>query len=256
MRRYILFLAVLAGWLVVGAGSAYANRFGPPWQARVAVDQTVLYTQADRASSPVGPLSKGQIIVVTGVAKGPDGADWNLTPDGYVPASDIAEDYTPWIAEVSVPSVSVYAKPTTAEGIRRTARQGDLLRVTGVSPGIEGDTNTWWATTEGYVALRTIRAATSDWAVSWSLPAAREALVSWWGRARSQANVRAAATTDAPIVGRLVAGDRVKVLAEEDGEPVNGNATWYRIDGGRYAGPISSQRSLHGRTMRRRARGS
>ncbi|MBI4493944.1 MAG: L,D-transpeptidase [Chloroflexi bacterium] len=37
-------------------------------------------------------------------------------------------------------------------------------------------------------------------------------------------------------MGRLVAGQWVKVLGEEDGQPVSGNTTWYRIDGGRFAG--------------------
>jgi lipoprotein-anchoring transpeptidase ErfK/SrfK len=55
---------------------------------------------------------------------------------------------------------------------------------------------------------------------------------------RSQANVRVAATVKAPVVGTLVPGDRVKVLAEEQGDPVSGNATWYRIDGGRFAGAL------------------
>jgi hypothetical protein len=50
--------------------------------------------------------------------------------------------------------------------------------------------------------------------------------------------VRAAPTTGAPVVGTLVPGDRVKVLSELTGTAVNGNATWYRIDGGRYAGAV------------------
>ena len=50
--------------------------------------------------------------------------------------------------------------------------------------------------------------------------------------------MRAAATTKAPIVGSLVPGDRVKVLAEVKGDAVGTNTTWYRIDGGRYAGAV------------------
>jgi hypothetical protein len=144
----------------------------------------------------------------------------------------------PWVAEVSVPGVSIYARPNLSEPIRRTAVQGDLLRVTGISPGLEGDTAMWWATTEGYVGLHTLRVATSEWATSWMMPDASEALGGWWGGIRAQANVRAAPTTRAPIVGGLVPGDRVKVLAELTGEPVGANATWYRIDGGRYAGAV------------------
>jgi hypothetical protein len=139
---------------------------------------------------------------------------------------------------VSVASVSIYARPNTSEPIRRTARQGDLLRVTGASPGIEGDTNAWWSTTEGYVGLRTLREATSDWARNWTLPSAADAPSGWWAAIRSQANVRAGATTQAPIVGSLVPGDRVKVLAEVQGDAVGANTTWYRIDGGRYAGAL------------------
>jgi lipoprotein-anchoring transpeptidase ErfK/SrfK len=174
--------------------------------------------------------------VVTGEAVGADATAWTQTPDGWLRSDQLAEDAQPWIAEVSAPSVSIYARPNTKEPIRRTARQGDLLRVTGASPGIEGDPNTWWATTEGYVGLHTVRAAPSDWAASWILPVAADAPDGWWAAVRSQANVRAAASTKAPIVGSLVPGDRVKVLAEQPGDPVGTNATWYRIDGGRYAG--------------------
>src|SRR5919199_190851 len=38
--------------------------------------------------------------------------------------------------------------------------------------------------------------------------------------------------------GRPAAGDRVKVLEEVAGDAVGGNPTWYRIDGGRYAGAV------------------
>src|SRR5207249_4007049 len=67
-------------------------------------------------------------------------------------------------------------------------------------------------------------------------PAAREAPGGWWGRIASEARVHVAPSTQAPVVGMLEADDRVKVLAEEQGEAVDGDATWYRIDGGRYAG--------------------
>ena len=112
------------------------------------------------------------------------------------------------------------------------------MRVSGVSPGIEGDTAIWWATTEGYVGLHMLREATSDWARNWALPDGSEATSGWWGAIRSQANVRAAPTTGTPVVGGLVPGDRVKVLGELTGAAVNGNPTWYRIDGGRYAGAV------------------
>ena len=70
------------------------------------------------------------------------------------------------------------------------------------------------------------------------MPPADDALSGWWGSPKSQANVRAAATTKAPVVGTLVPGDRVKVLAEVQGDAVSGNSVWYRIDGGRYAGAV------------------
>src|SRR5260370_26997801 len=222
----------------VGTPTVLASRFDPPWQSRVAVDQATLYSQADRGAAAVGPLSRGQLVVVVHELTATDGKPWTQVPDGFIPSSDIAEDMSPWIAEVSVPSVPIYARPSAQEPIRRTAKQGDLLRVSGVSPGIEGDTATWWATTEGYVSLHTLREATSDAAQNWTLPDGSQATSGWWGAIRSQANVRAAPTTAAPVVGTQVPGDRVKVLGELNGTAVNGNATWYRIDGGRYAGAV------------------
>jgi lipoprotein-anchoring transpeptidase ErfK/SrfK len=235
----LLPLAVLA-WLSFGglAPAAYASRFGPPWQSRVIVDSATLYTQADRGSAPVGPLSKGQIVVVINESTGSDGTAWTQTPDGWIVSNQVAEDMQPWVAEVTVPSVSIYARPNTKEPIRRTARRGDLLRVTGASPGIEGDTNVWWSTTEGYVGLQTLHESSSEYAQGWTLPSADAAPDGWWGAVRSQANVRAAASTRAPVVGTLVPGDRIKVLDEVSGEAVSGNRTWYRIDGGRYAGAM------------------
>ena len=234
-------VALLGAWVAIVSATApaHANRFGPPWQSRVVVDQTTLYNQPDKTSAIVGPLSRGQIVVVVGdQITATDGTQWTQVPDGYLPSSDVAEDTNPWIAEVAVPSVSIYARPNPNEPIRRTAKQGDLLRVTGASPGIDGDTSVWWSTTEGYVGLHTLREATSDWATGWTLPKAVDAPNGWWGAIRSQANVRAAASVKAPIVGMLVPGDRVKVLDEVQGDAVGGNAKWYRIDGGRYAGAL------------------
>ena len=52
----------------------------------------------------------------------------------------------------------------------------------------------------------------------------------------ADANVRAGPTTEAPSVGHLGGGQLVKVLVEGPGQDVLGSATWYEIDGGRYAG--------------------
>src|SRR5207244_7509166 len=93
--------------LTMLAPSALASRFDPPWQSRIVVDQTMLYSQADRASAPVGPLSRGQLVVVVLELTGSDGKPWTQVPDGFIPSTDVAEDMTPWIAEVSVPSVSI-----------------------------------------------------------------------------------------------------------------------------------------------------
>jgi lipoprotein-anchoring transpeptidase ErfK/SrfK len=237
-RAALIPLLAAVVWLSGGAIDASANRFGPPWQSRVAVDQATLYTQADRAAAQVGPLARGQIVVVIGESVAADGTAWTRVPDGFLLSSDVEEDYRPWIAEVSVPSVSIYARPSTKEPIRRTAKQGDLQRVVGVSPGIEGDTGLWWATTEGYVGLHTLRTSASEWATDWALPTGADAPLGWWGAIRSTANVRAAPTTRAPVVGQLASGDRVKVLSEIKGDPVGANTTWYRIDGGRYAGAV------------------
>src|SRR5579859_7764090 len=117
---------VMLGWLALGVIPAHANRFGPPWQSRVIVDQATLVSQPDPRSTPVGPLSRGQLVVVVGETTAPDGTAWTQTPDGWLPSSQIQEDMQPWVAEVSVPSVSIYARPNTGEPIRRTAKQGDL----------------------------------------------------------------------------------------------------------------------------------
>jgi hypothetical protein len=214
----------------------FASRFGPPWQARVTVDETSLYADPDLTSEVVGPLSRDQLVVVVGETTAADGNAWSQLPDGWLLSSDIGEDYSPWIAEVSVASVSIYARSNSQEPVRRTASEGDLLRVCGLAPGIGGDSAIWWATTEGYVGLHTLRAASSEWSASWVCPDGSQAPDGWWASVRSQANVRAGASTKAPIVGSLVPGDRVKVLEEVPGDPVRSNATWYRIDGGRYAG--------------------
>ena len=152
----------------------------------------------------------------------------------------IAADVAPqperfWIGQVTWPAANVHAKPNAQSDIRRVANEGDLLRVAGRSSGIDGDAGEWWATTEGYVALDGLREASGEWVEAWQMPNAEEALHGFWVEVGSQASVRAGPTLNAPTVGTLEPGMRVKVLAEErdpDGDPV----PWYRIDGGRYAG--------------------
>jgi len=132
--------------------------------------------------------------------------------------------------------VPIRVKPSAEADVKRLGAEGDLLRVWGVAPGLEGDPGTWWATHEGFVALGQIRPTASEWAQWWGLPGADEALDGWWGAAADTASVRVAGTLEAPAVGQLAAGTRVKVLREEAGEPVDGDVRWYRIDGGPYAG--------------------
>ena len=215
---------------------AHANRFGPPWQAQVVAQETMAFSQPDPQATPVGPLERSAIVVVVGETTGADGQAWTQTTLGYVRSADLVEKYDSWVAEVIAPETAVYAKPNPAGGIRRTASQGDLLRVTGVAPGLEGDDHLWWTTTEGYVALDSLTRSYSQWAEGWTLPDASLAPQGWWGEVSSTANVRAAPTTSAPMLGQLDADDHVKVLEVQDGEPVEGSTTWYRLDGGRFAG--------------------
>jgi lipoprotein-anchoring transpeptidase ErfK/SrfK len=218
------------------AGAAHADRFGPPWQVEVTADQTIVRERPDSGAAPVGPMPRGAVTILLDEIRGADGATWVVTPVGFIPAADVDELRDSWIAEVTAPSVSVYGKADAKSGVRRTARQGDLLRVTGVSAGLDGDPNIYWATTEGFVDIGTITQSTGRWVEEWTLPEGSEAPDGWWGAVSSAANVRAGATTEAAIVGEFAGGEVVKVLAEEEGESVNGNSTWYRIDGGRYAG--------------------
>jgi lipoprotein-anchoring transpeptidase ErfK/SrfK len=207
---------------------AHADRFGPPWMDRVTADSTTLYTTLDR-SQPTGALLRDTIVVVLGQQD-----DMIQVPDGWVAAADLAETTAPWVAEVSDPSVSVYAYPDLKSTIRRSGQQGDLFRVTGVSLGV-GNNDIWWATTEGYVGLGSIRPATSAWAKQWTLPTVDLAPLGWWGLA-SAANARVGPSADAPSVGELSGGEHVKVLESARGQEVDGDPTWYRIDGGRFAG--------------------
>jgi lipoprotein-anchoring transpeptidase ErfK/SrfK len=237
MRRTlpIAALSCVACWLTLGASPTDASRFGTPWQARVIVDQTVAHLQPSTSSQISGPLARGSIVVVTAEGQGND-YEWTATTVGYVPSRDLTELFDPWVADVVVDTMPVYAKPNARVAIRLNASKGDLMRVTGVSPGLNGDSNIWWSTTEGYVTLDALQPSTNPWASQWTVPDGLLALDGWWGRVASSANVRAGPSTDAPTVGKLGGGQLLKVLVEGPGEDVQGSSTWYRIDGGRYAG--------------------
>lgn len=236
MKWLVGVLASLAAGLVLAASPAAANRFGPPWMARVVADHTGIYPQADLSATQIGPLGHGAIVVVTGEQTDPAGHEWTQTTLGFVPSQDVQEDIVPWVADVTAPTTPVYAKPNAHDDVRFDAHAGDLLRVTGVSHGMQGDTSIWWSTTEGYVALDALQPSQNPWASEWRVPDSLLALNGWWGATTSDANVRAGPSTDAPRVGRLPGGNLVKVLVEGPGQDVQGSATWYRIDGGRYAG--------------------
>jgi hypothetical protein len=204
--------------------------------SRVVADQAMIYQQPDLSSAVVGPVAHGTILVVLGEQDDGAGHEWTQTTLGYVPSEAVTEMIDSWVADVTAPSAPVYAKPNARDAVRSSAKQGDLMRVTGVSHGMNGDNNLWWSTTEGYVALDALQPSQNPWSTMWTVPDGLLALNGWWGATRSDANVRAGPTTDAPSVGHLPAGDLVKVLVESPGQDVQGSSTWYRIDGGRYAG--------------------
>jgi lipoprotein-anchoring transpeptidase ErfK/SrfK len=204
--------------------------------SRVIADQAVIYQQPDVSSAVIGPAAHGAILVVLGESSDSAGHEWTQTTLGYVSSESLTEWIDPWVADVTVPSTPVYAKPNARDAVRLSAEQGQLMRVTGVSHGMNGDTNLWWSTTEGYVALDALQPSQNPWSTMWTVPDGLLALNGWWGATRTDANVRAGPTTDAPSVGHLPAGDLVKVLVEGPGQDVQGSSTWYRIDGGRYAG--------------------
>jgi L,D-transpeptidase catalytic domain/Bacterial SH3 domain len=226
----------IVGWLMLGAGPAAASRFGPPWMSRVIADQALVYQQPDPAAAVVGPLAHGAILVVLGQQRDDANREWTQTTLGYVPSEAVTEFIDAWVADVTVPSTPVYAKPNARDVVRMNANEGELMRVTGVSHGMNGDPNLWWSTTEGYVALDALQPSQNPWSTMWTVPDGLLALNAWWGATRTDANVRAGPTADAPSVGHLPAGDLVKVLVEGPGQDVQGSSTWYRIDGGRYAG--------------------
>jgi hypothetical protein len=165
-------VCVLVALLVISASPAQANRLGPPWLAEV-VDEATLYDEPDgTVRQRFGPRS---LLLVTDETEADDGTTWFETPHGWVVADEVTERNDPFVAEVAVPAVSVHARPWGTSEIRRTASEGDLVRVAGVSPGMSGDGGIWWATTEGYVPFGTLRSSPSAWAPGWALPDPSEA---------------------------------------------------------------------------------
>jgi hypothetical protein len=227
---------ILASWLVLGATPGTAGRFGPPWMSYVVVDQTLVREQADPSAAVIGPLTRGALVVVIGEQQSPEGVSFTRTTLGYVPAEDLRESIDPWVADVTAASAAVYSKPNARDAVRMHVKEGELLRVTGVSAGMNGDANLWWSTTEGYVALDALSPSTNPWASQWTVPDGVLAIHGWWGRTNSSANVRAGPSTEAPTIGQFAGGQLLKVLVDGPGEEVEGSSTWYRIDGGRYAG--------------------
>ena len=232
MLRILALTAALGlAALSLNVPPSFASRFGPPWQAVVVVDQTAVRDHPDASAAVVGSLPRGSIVAVTGVQD-----DWTMTTLGAVPSGDIAESIEPWVADVVASSASVYAKPNARDAIRLTVKKGDLVRVTGVSPGQAGDTNLWWATTRGTSPWTPWRRVKTRGRRNGRCPTDCSPPNGWWARATSSIHVRAGPSTEAPVVGQMPAGQLLKVLVSGPGEEVDGDPTWDRIDGGRYAG--------------------
>lgn len=230
-----LCLALAVG-LVPAALPAKANRFGPPYQALVMVDQATVFTQPDAGSPPALTVPRGTVVGVFDEVGGADETAWAKIPDGFIRRSDLMEYADPWDAEVVVDQLDLHADADARSPVVRQAAKGDILRVAGPASGVGGDTGEWWATTEGFATVGTLQQTQDEWAQYWAMPKPEEATQGWWGRANAGGNVHLGGSPDAPIVGQLAVGDRVKVLEEAEGQNVHGSATWYRIDGGRFAG--------------------
>jgi hypothetical protein len=59
---------------------------------------------------------------------------------------------------------------TAQKLLSRGSSKGAPLFVTGVSPGQAGDTNLWWSTTAGYLALDALAQRENPWATQWRVP--------------------------------------------------------------------------------------
>jgi lipoprotein-anchoring transpeptidase ErfK/SrfK len=197
-------------------------------------------TRRPRPSSPASHA--GRILLTLACAAllalptAPAGATSVMPLPAWSPQLSFPADGQPVVAEVVADAVQVRAYPKQDSDVRREVSTGALLRVFGEAPGIDGDTSTWYATSEGFVPREVLRPAEGQPAQAWVLPDAQLAKDGWWGEVASLATVRTTPSPDAPAVGTLGAGKRVKVLAEEQGTPIGGDPAWYLIDGGRFAG--------------------
>ncbi len=209
---------------------------GYPWQGRVVVKTTTVRAQPSSGARVVGPLSGGTWLAVLGAS-----GSWYQTPAGYVPQTDVARYDREWVGEIAH-DTAVYLKPNSRSFVLQRVKAGQLVRLTGVAPGVPiviggaPDHGVYWAATIGYLSIDAVRNTGNPWAGQWTLPSPSLATGGWWGSPVSGTNVRAGPTTDAPILGRFDGTERLKVLGQVKGKPVHGNATWYVIDGGEYAG--------------------
>ena len=224
-------LPALPATLVEAAGPT-----GYPWQGQVSADTTTVRSQPISGAHAVGPVSRGSWLAVLG-----ESGNWYQTPVGYVAKSDLARNRSEWVGEVAH-NAHVFHKPNSKGPINRRASAGHLVRVTGVAAGVplviggKPDNSVYWATTIGYFSIDAVRNSKNPWAAKWTLPSASQAPTCRWVSVYRGSNVRAGATTDSPILGRFDGSEHVKVLAKQMGKPVHGNAKWYLIDGGQYAG--------------------
>ena len=85
-RAFLLTFVAATVWVVLSASPAAANRFGPPWMARVVAEQAMVYSQPDSSSSRVGPVQHGAIVIVLGEQTDSTSHEWTQTTLGFVPS--------------------------------------------------------------------------------------------------------------------------------------------------------------------------
>src|SRR5690348_7124694 len=110
------------------------------------------------------------IVIVLGEQTDNTSHEWTQTTTGYIQSEAVVEEINSWVADVTAPSTPVYAKPNAQDAVRLNAQPGELMRVTGVSAGMQGDTHLWWSTTEGYVAVDALQQSQNPWSFQWTVP--------------------------------------------------------------------------------------